>query len=69
MQPYFGEDSLELHYLNTESFIFSFKPNKSLIKDLKHFKDILDFGDLDPSYELYSEDNKKVIGKLKLETA
>ena len=26
MQPYFGEDNLELHYLDTDSFIFSFKP-------------------------------------------
>ena len=26
MQPYFGEDNLKLHYLDTDSFIFSFKP-------------------------------------------
>ena len=35
MQPYFGEDKLELHYLETDSFIFSFKPIKSQIEDLK----------------------------------
>ena len=69
MQPYFGEDNLELHFLDTDSFIFSFKPIKSLIGDLKHFKDDFDFSDLDPSHELYSETNKKVIGKMKLETA
>ena len=68
MQPYFGEDTLELHYLDTDSFIFSFKPIKSLIEDLKLFKDDLDFSDLDPSHELYSNENKKVIGKMKLET-
>ena len=68
MQPYFGEDNLELHYLHTDSFIFSFKPIKSLIEDLKRFKEDFDFSDLDPSHELYSEDNKKVIGKMKLET-
>ena len=68
IQPYFGEDNLELHYLDTDSFIFSFKPIKSLIEDLKHFKDDYDFSDLDPSLELYSKDNKKVIGKMKLET-
>ena len=33
MQPYFGEDNLELHYLDTDSFIFSFKPVESLIED------------------------------------
>ena len=69
MQPYFGEDNLDLHYLDTDSFIFSFKPIKSLIEDLKHFKEDFDFSDLDPSYELYSEANKKVIDKMKLETA
>ena len=69
MQPYFGEDYLELHYLDTDSFIFSFKPIKSLIEDLKHFKEDFDFSDLDSSHELYSEAIKKVIGKMKLETA
>ena len=69
MQPYFGEDNLELHYLDTDSFIFSFKPIKSSVEDLKYFKEDFDFSDLDPSHELYSKDNKKVIGKMKLETA
>ena len=69
MQTYFGQNNLELHYLDTESFISSFKPIKSLIEDLKHFQDDFDFSDLDPSHELYSEVNKKVIGKMKLETA
>ena len=69
MQPYFGEDNLKLHYLDTDSFIFSFKPIKSLIEDIKHFKEDFDFSDLDPSHELYSKDNKKVFGKMKLKTA
>ena len=69
MQTYFGEDNLELPYLDTDSLIFSFTQIKSLIEDLKHFKDDFNFSDLDPSHELYSEANKKVIGKMKLETA
>ena len=69
MQPYFGENNLELHYLDTDSFIFSFKPIKSLTEDLKHFKDDFDLSDLDPSHELYSKDNKKDNGKMKLETS
>ena len=69
MQPYFGEDNLELHHLDTDSFIFSFKPIKSLIEDLKHFKEDLDFSNLDPFHELYSEADKKVIAKMKHETA
>ena len=51
-QQYFGEDNLELHYLDTDSFIFSFKSIKSLIEDLKHFKEDFEFSDLDPSHEL-----------------
>ena len=58
MQPFFGEDNLELHYLDTNSFIFSFKPVKSLIENFENFKEDFDFIDLDPSHELYSEDNK-----------
>ena len=66
MQAYFGEDNLELQYLYTDSFIFSFKPIKSLIENLKHFKEDFDFSDLYPSHELFSEANKKDIGKMKL---
>ena len=69
MQPYFGEDNLELHYLHTDSFMFAFKPIESLIEDLKFFKEDFDFSDLDPSHELYSKDNKKVIGEMTLQTA
>ena len=63
MQQYFGEDSLELHYLDTDSFIFSFKPIKSLIEDIKNFREDFNFIDLDP------ENIKKVIGKMKLQTS
>ena len=68
MQPQLGEDILEQHYLDTDSFIFSFKPIKSLIEDLKYFKEDFDFSDLDPSHEPYSEDNKNILGKMNLET-
>ena len=63
MQPYFGEDNLELHFLDTDSFIFSFKPIKSLIEDLKYFKEDFDFSVLDPSHELYSADKKNLLAK------
>ena len=59
MQPYFGEHNLELHHLDTDSFIFSFKPVKCLVENLKLFKEDFDFSDLDPSHGLYSKDNKK----------
>ena len=41
---------------------------KDIIKDLKNLEDIFDFSNLDKYHELYSEKNKKVIGKFKIET-
>ena len=69
IQPFFGEDNLELHYLDTDSFIFSVKQIKNLIEDLKRSKEDFDFSDLHPSHELYPAANKKVNGKMKLEIA
>ena len=68
MQPYFGEKNLELHYLDTDSFIFSFKPIKNLFEGLKDFEEDFDSSDFDPYHELFSEDITKVIGKMILET-
>ena len=69
LQPYFGENNLQLHYLDTDSFIFSIKLIENLMEDLKNFREDFDFSGLDSSHELYSKDNQKVIGKMKLETA
>ena len=41
---------------------------ENIIKDLKNLEDIFDFSNLDKNHELYSEKNKKVIGKFKIET-
>ena len=52
MQPYFGEDKLELSCSDTDSFKFSFKPFKRLVQEIKHFKGLFGFSDVDPSHEL-----------------
>ena len=67
LQPYFGQENLQLHYVDTDGMILSMK-TKDIIKDLKNLEDIFDFSNLDKNYELYSEKNKKVIGKFKIET-
>ena len=41
---------------------------KDIIKDLKNLEDIFDFSNLDENHELFSNKNKKVIGKFKIET-
>ena len=67
LQPYFGQDNLQLHYVDTDSMFLSMK-TKNIIKDLKTLEDIFDFSNLDKNHELYSDKNKKVIGKFKIET-
>ena len=67
LQPYFSEDNLQLHYIDTDGMILSMK-TKDIIKDLKYLEGIFDFSNLDENHELFSNRNKKVIGKFKIET-
>ena len=67
LQPYFGQENLQLHYIDTDGMILSLK-TKDIIKGLKNLEDIFDFSNLDENHELFSERNKKVIGKFKIET-
>ena len=41
---------------------------QNFIKDSKNLEDNFDFSNLDKNHELYSNKNKKVIGKFKIET-
>ena len=67
LQPYFGQEKLQLHYINTDGMILSMK-TKDITKDLKNLEELFDFSNLDENLELYSNRNKKVIGKFKIET-
>ena len=67
LQPYFGQEKLQLHYVDTDGMILSME-TKDIIKDLKNLEDIFDFSNLDENHKLFSTKNKKVIGKFKLET-
>ena len=67
LQPYFGQESLQLHYIDTDGMILSTK-TKDIIKYIKNLEDIFDFSNLDENHELFSNKNKIVIGKIKIET-
>ena len=67
LQPYFWEKNLQLHYMNTDSFILSVI-TKNILKDLKKLEDIVDFSNLDRNHELFSNKNQKVIRNFKIET-
>ena len=67
LQPYFGQENIQLHYMDCDSFILSIN-SENIIKDLKNLENIFDFSNIDTNHELYSEKNKKVLGKFKIET-
>ena len=67
LQPYFGQENLQLQYIDTDGVILTMK-TENIIKDLNNLKDIFDFSNLDENHELFSQKNKKVIGKFKIET-
>ena len=67
LQPYFGQENLQLHYIDTDGMFLSMK-TKDIIKDLKNLEDIFVFSNLDKNHELYSEKNKKRLGFFKIET-
>ena len=67
LQPYFGQENIQLHYMDTDSFVLSVK-TKHIIKDLRNLENIFDFSNLDKNHELFSNKNKKIIGKFKIET-
>ena len=67
LQPNYSS-SVKLHYMDTDSFILSIKTG-DLINDLEYFKDDFDFSELDENHELYDTINKKVIGKMRIETS
>ena len=67
LQPYFGQENIQLHYLDFDSFVLSIR-TQNRTDDLKSFEDLSDFSILDVNLEVFSNENKKVVGKFKLET-
>ena len=60
-------ENLQLHYMDTDSFILTVQ-TKDFIRDLKNIEDLFDFSNLNENHELFSNKNKKVIGKFKIKT-
>ena len=67
LQPYFGEKNVQCSYIDTDAFVLSLNTN-NIIKYLKNLDDLFDFGNLSKNHEPFSNKNKKVIGKFKIET-
>ena len=67
LQPYFGQENLQLPYFDTDGMLLSMK-TENIIEDLRNLENVFDFSNLDENHELFSERNKKIIGKFKIET-
>ena len=65
LQPYFGRENIQLHYMDTDSFVLCVN-TKDIIKDMKNFEGIFDLSNLDENHELFSNKNKKVLGIFKI---
>ena len=59
LQPYFGQENTQQHYMDTDSFVLGVN-TKDIIKNLKKLEDIFDFSNLDENHELFSNKNKKI---------
>ena len=66
LQPYFGQENIQLHYIDTDAFVLSVKTN-DFIRDLKNLEDIFNFSNLDQNHVIFSNINKQLIGFFKIE--
>ena len=67
IQQYFRREIIQLLYKNCDGFVLSIKTQNSN-KYLKNVEDLFDFSTLDENHGLFSNKNKKVMGKFKIET-
>ena len=67
LQPYFEQENLQLHYIDKDGMILSMK-TQNIINVLKNLEDIFDFSSLQENHELFSNKNKTIYGKFKIET-
>ena len=58
LQPYFGQENIQLHYMDCDSFVVSIETD-NIINDLKNLGDLFDFNNLDKNHELFSKKKQK----------
>ena len=67
LQPYFGQENIHLEYMYTDSFRLSITTSDSS-KNLKNLEEFDDFTILNKNNEIFSIENKEVIGNFGIET-
>ena len=58
LQPYFRQENIQLHYIDTDCFVLITNSDKIIIA-LKNLDDIFHFSNLDKNQEIYSTKTKK----------
>ena len=58
LQPYFGQENIQLHYIDTDCFVSSIDSD-NVINDLKNLEAIFDFSKIDKNHELCSKKKTK----------
>ena len=53
LQPYFGQENIQLHYVDTDAFVLSVNTN-DIIRVLKKVEDIFDFSNLHENHIFFS---------------
>ena len=64
LQPYFGQEKLQLHYIDTDGMILSMK-TQNIIEDLKNLEDIFDFSNLNKIMNYIVIKTKNLLGDSK----
>ena len=67
LQACFEQENIQLHYMDCDSFVLSIE-TQNIINDLKNLENLFDFSNFNKNHELFSNKNKKVVGKFKIET-
>ena len=67
-QPYYGQDNIELLYMDTDAFVLKLK-TKDVKSDLSKLKDYFDFSNYPEDHILHDKSKKKIPGFLKDELA
>ena len=63
LQPDFGQEDIQLHYMDADSFVLGMK-SENFIKDSKHLEVMFDFSNLDENHELFSEKKRNCFWKI-----
>ena len=58
LQPYFKQENLQLHYIDTDGIILSMR-TENFFEDLKKLEDMFNFSNLDENHEIFSKKKQK----------